>query len=161
MKKKIFLTVGVQVPFDRLVQCVSSLENHFDIRGQVGNTSLNLPQNYRKFISEKDYVENILWADAVVAHAGMGSVLTSLEYSKKIFLLPRLASLGEHRNDHQLDTVRHLRNLEDSSLFTIAETSEELCFLLQKYSEAYSHTSKISFDFKSRCILGDFLKNEI
>src|SRR6185503_3524674 len=45
----------------------------------------------------------------VVAHAGMGSVITAGEHGKPIVLLPRRAGLGEHTNDHQVDTARWLR----------------------------------------------------
>ena len=47
-------------------------------------------------------------AELVVAHAGIGSVVTAGEHGKPIVLLPRRARLGEHRNDHQRDTVAHL-----------------------------------------------------
>ena len=48
-------------------------------------------------------------AELVVAHAGMGSVITAGEHGKPIVLLPRLGSRGEHTNDHQVDTARWLR----------------------------------------------------
>jgi UDP-N-acetylglucosamine transferase subunit ALG13 len=49
-------------------------------------------------------------ARLVVAHAGMGSVLSALKHRKPIIIVPRKASLGEHRNDHQLATARWLVN---------------------------------------------------
>jgi UDP-N-acetylglucosamine transferase subunit ALG13 len=44
-------------------------------------------------------------ADAIVAHAGMGTIISALEFGKPLLVMPRLASLGEHRNDHQLATA--------------------------------------------------------
>ena len=44
-------------------------------------------------------------AAAIVAHAGMGTILTALETGKRLLVMPRRAALGEHRNDHQLATV--------------------------------------------------------
>ena len=43
--------------------------------------------------------------ELVVAHAGMGTVITAGEHGKPIVLLPRRAPLGEHNNDHQADTA--------------------------------------------------------
>jgi UDP-N-acetylglucosamine transferase subunit ALG13 len=47
-------------------------------------------------------------AELIVAHAGMGSVLTALRHRRAILVLPRIAARGEHRNDHQLATARWL-----------------------------------------------------
>jgi UDP-N-acetylglucosamine transferase subunit ALG13 len=40
-------------------------------------------------------------ADLVIAHAGVGTALTTLEYGKCPVLLPRRRSRGEHTDDHQ------------------------------------------------------------
>jgi UDP-N-acetylglucosamine--N-acetylmuramyl-(pentapeptide) pyrophosphoryl-undecaprenol N-acetylglucosamine transferase len=47
-------------------------------------------------------------ADVVVAHAGIGSALTVLEAGKIPVLVPRMASRGEHVDDHQVQIARHL-----------------------------------------------------
>jgi UDP-N-acetylglucosamine transferase subunit ALG13 len=44
-------------------------------------------------------------ATAIVAHAGIGTILTGLEMGKPLLVMPRKASLGEHRSDHQMATV--------------------------------------------------------
>lgn len=46
----------------------------------------------------------------MVAHAGMGSVLTALEHDKPMLLMPRRAALLETRNDHQVATLRWLES---------------------------------------------------
>ena len=50
-------------------------------------------------------------ADAVVAHAGIGTILTALELGKPLLVMPRRAEFGEHRNDHQLATARRFAEL--------------------------------------------------
>jgi len=47
----------------------------------------------------------------VVAHAGMGTILTSLRFCRPLVLLPRKAALGEHRTDHQAATAHRLQHL--------------------------------------------------
>ena len=44
-------------------------------------------------------------ADFVVAHAGMGSIITALTLAKPLMILPRRADLGEQRNEHQAATA--------------------------------------------------------
>jgi UDP-N-acetylglucosamine transferase subunit ALG13 len=45
-------------------------------------------------------------ADIVVAHAGTGTILACLQNGTPCIIVPRKASLGEHRNDHQFATAR-------------------------------------------------------
>ena len=60
-------------------------------------------------LERADYARAVAGAELVVAHAGMGSVITAGEHGKPIVLLPRRAAAGEHTNDHQVDTARWLR----------------------------------------------------
>ena len=47
----------------------------------------------------------------VIAHAGMGTILSALKQDKPIIVVPRLASLKEHRNDHQMATAMRMDEL--------------------------------------------------
>ena len=42
----------------------------------------------------------------IVSHAGTGTILTALEMGKPILVMPRRATLSEHRSDHQVETAR-------------------------------------------------------
>ena len=114
---KIFLTVGTQLPFDRLVGFVDAWAagqdgDTLEVFGQIGPTRLR-PQHFpaASYVTADECLRRLAWADVVVAHAGMGSILTALDAGKPVVVLPRQARLGEHRNDHQAATVRHLRTL--------------------------------------------------
>lgn len=105
----ILLTVGTQLPFDRLVRavdnwCATSKQTVF---GQIGPSKYT-PQNFefRDFIASYKLDELFAAADFIIAHAGMGSIISALSLSKPIIIAPRRADLGEHRNDHQLATAR-------------------------------------------------------
>lgn len=37
----------------------------------------------------------------------MGSIITALSNRVPLVIMPRIAHLGEHRNDHQLATAKH------------------------------------------------------
>jgi len=64
-----------------------------------------------------------------VSHAGMGTIITSLELRKPIVVMPKRASLGEQRNEHQLATVRHFRR---SKQVLVADSELELGSVLDQ-----------------------------
>jgi UDP-N-acetylglucosamine transferase subunit ALG13 len=108
----ILLTVGTQGPFDRLLRAVDDWAGQRatdTIFAQIGPSSYE-PKHmeFRKFVRPDEFREKVEAATLVVAHAGMGSIITALEYGKQIIVMPRLSSLGEHRNDHQLATAKRL-----------------------------------------------------
>ena len=78
---------------------------------------------YRSFISPAECRDRMLAADAIVAHAGMGTILTALELGKPLLVVPRRASLGEHRNEHQLATARRFA---DTGRLLVAFDESEL-----------------------------------
>jgi UDP-N-acetylglucosamine transferase subunit ALG13 len=47
----------------------------------------------------------------VISHAGIGTILSALHYEKPILVIPKLASLGEHRNEHQTATARRMMEM--------------------------------------------------
>lgn len=108
----IFVSVGTQLPFDRLVMAVDEWAGAAPGRvvfAQVGPTALQ-PQHieHAPFVSPEECRDRMLEATAIVAHAGMGSILTALEIGKPLVIMPRRAALREHRNDHQLATAQRL-----------------------------------------------------
>ncbi len=114
----IFLSIGTQEPFDRLVRamddwCALPGREHA-VFGQIGerHDSGYVPRNFEWVarLSAVDYAERFAQAAVIVSHAGMGSIITALHHSKPIVIMPRWAKLQEHRNDHQLATVRMLGN---------------------------------------------------
>lgn len=106
----IFVTVGAQMPFDRLVRAVDDWAGRrrvADVVAQVG-TSACRARNLRclPFLDPPQFVEHVCAARLIVAHAGMGSILTALEHARPILVMPRRGALGETRNDHQVATAR-------------------------------------------------------
>ena len=106
----IFVTVGSQLPFDRLINAVdkwAANNTYKKVFAQIG-VSEYIPQNieFCETMIPSEYNSYFKKADIIVAHAGMGTIISALELGKTLILLPRLASKGEHRNDHQLSTVK-------------------------------------------------------
>lgn len=107
----ILLTVGTQLPFDRLVRIMDAIAPKLsdEVYAQIGQGEY-VPRNfgYCRMARPDELAEKFRTAKQIVSHAGTGSLLTARRYQKPIILFPRRASLGEHRNDHQLATCQQL-----------------------------------------------------
>ncbi|AKH41366.1 UDP-N-acetylglucosamine transferase subunit ALG13 [Altererythrobacter atlanticus] len=123
----IFLTLGTQLPFDRLLMTLDEAAAQIDeeVFGQIGGAGYR-PANFAwvDFLSPAEFAERMAAARIVVAHAGIGTILTGLKMEKPLILMPRRAALGEHRNDHQLATVAQLRKTVG---IHIVESVDEMC----------------------------------
>lgn len=111
----IFVTVGAQMPFDRLVHGVDAwarARGRADVLAQIG-PSADPPRfiRYVRFLPPPDFDRAYAEASLVVAHAGTGSILAALERDKPIVVMPRRAALRETRNDHQVATAKRFAAL--------------------------------------------------
>ena len=107
----IFLTVGTQLPFDRLVRSVDAWAeaSGVPVFGQISEPGAS---NYRpthiEWVARMDpaaFESRYEAARCVVSHAGMGTIIGALTRGKPLLIMPRRAALGEQRNDHQLATA--------------------------------------------------------
>jgi len=111
----IFVTVGTQLPFDRMVGAVDlwAAQNGEEVFAQTGPTSREFPHiRHESFLDPIAFDQHFSDARLIIAHAGMGSILSALAYGKPIVIIPRKAASGEHRNDHQLATARRFEGHE-------------------------------------------------
>ena len=105
----IFATVGSQEPFDRLIRAVDEwavLHGRSDVFAQIGDSTY-CPEHikFTKFLEPSEYNRVIHEASVVVAHAGMGAIISALEIGKPVVVMPRRGALRETRNDHQVATA--------------------------------------------------------
>ena len=106
----ILITVGTW-PLDRLVRAADELASRVDedVIIQRGK-GIYVPQHasHVDYVSQ-DRIEQWLYQTRVViSHAGAGSVLGVLQAGKPLVLVPRLARLGEVRDDHQFELAAAL-----------------------------------------------------
>ena len=123
----IFVTVGTQGQFDRLIRTVDKWAGwraRTDVFAQTGASTYR-PEHIRtkQFIDPAEFRSRVESSSLVIAHAGMGSIITALELGKQIVVMPRLASLGEHRNDHQVATAKRFA---EQGRIMVAFNEEEL-----------------------------------
>jgi UDP-N-acetylglucosamine transferase subunit ALG13 len=155
----IFVTVGTQLGFDRLIRTVddwAGAGRGRDVFAQTGESAYR-PRHieHAAFVDPEECRRVMERADAIVAHAGMGTILGALELGRPLVVMPRMAALGEHRNDHQLATARRLSEL---GRITVAADERELARALDALG-ADSVQDRIGPHASSRLItaLSDFI----
>jgi UDP-N-acetylglucosamine transferase subunit ALG13 len=111
----IFITVGTDLPFDRMLKVIDQWaldRQREDVFAQIGEGAWEpryIP--FRHFLQPPEFLEKFTAADLIISHAGMGTILTALHSQKRILVMPKRASLGEHRNEHQLATAHRMKEL--------------------------------------------------
>jgi len=133
----IFLTVGTQFPFDRLVKAVDELvgRNGFDeqIFAQIGDSSYQ-PRNFKaiQLLEKKVFDKHISEASCIVSHAGMGTITMALDNNKPLLVMPRSKKYGEVVNDHQATIAR---KFEELGHILVAYDVEDLPNSIRKLKE--------------------------
>lgn len=112
----IFLTVGTQFPFDRLVEFVDDAvsQDGFkeEIFAQIGESSYR-PRNFEgvSSLEKRLFDKRIREASGIISHAGIGTIMMALDNRKPVLVMPRLSKYGEVVNDHQVAIARKFEEL--------------------------------------------------
>ena len=134
----IFVTVGEQLPFDRLIKSMDAwakTTNH-EVFAQIGRSTYQpTTLQFDHFLDHNSFQSCLQQASLIVAHAGMGTIISALELNKPVIVVPRKASLGEHRNDHQLATAKRFSALH---YVKVAFDQEELYSAIETFLEGES-----------------------
>lgn len=133
----ILVSVGTQLPFDRLTRTVDAwaMKHRIsDIFAQIG------PSSYVPTAMEHvDFLEPDLFrrlqeeCALMVSHAGMGSIITAMELGKPIIIMARDHRRKEHRNGHQFSTIKQFADVpgvypctREDELTALLERSDSL-----------------------------------
>jgi UDP-N-acetylglucosamine transferase subunit ALG13 len=105
----IFATLGTHHdPFPRLIRALEALpSSELVVQHGYSEAPSGAPRSV-KFLPFAEMVEHIRTADAVITHAGVGSILLCLRNGRKPLVVPRLHRHGEHVDDHQVELTRAL-----------------------------------------------------
>ncbi len=107
----IFLTVGTQLPFDRLVEAVDAAVGKGildeEVFAQIGESNYS-PCNFKamRAIQANIYEKFMNSCTSVISHSGMGTIEAALRCQKPLLVLPRQKKYGEAVNDHQVAIAR-------------------------------------------------------
>jgi len=129
----ILVSVGTQLAFPRMLHAIQTWHQRnptVEVVAQVGVDATHYsgmrcvsslhPGEYQGLLAE---------AEVLVAHAGVGSLLSAMRAGKPIIIMPRRAELGEHRSDHQLATAARVRCLDG---VYVAKDGEGLAYMLDE-----------------------------
>ena len=105
----IFVTVGTHhQPFQRLLDALGSLPPA-ELVVQFGHGSPPAGARHAaRFMGFAEMLEHFRSADAVVTHAGVGSILCARRAGHIPVVVPRQRRYGEHVDDHQVELTRAL-----------------------------------------------------
>jgi UDP-N-acetylglucosamine transferase subunit ALG13 len=128
----IFVTIGTQEPFNRLIKAVDAIGdklNDKEITAQAFGVDF-APKNIKlvELLPPDEFNRLFTNASLIISHAGMGNIISALQFSKPIIILPRLVEFGEHRNEHQLHTAKKFESLGYVNVAYSAEELEKMVF---------------------------------
>lgn len=122
----IFVAVGTQFSFDRLIQYMDEWARDHDepVFAQIGEGEYE-PKHmqWARFLNGDEYNSQIRSATVFVSHAGMGNIISARANQTPIIVINRQFELGEHRNNHQAEGLLWMGKLP--GVYT-ADTQETL-----------------------------------
>ncbi len=129
----IFVSVGSMLPFDRLVEAMdtwAAANPAVEVFAQIGEGRF-IPKTCRweRMIEPAEFDAKCLEAEVVVAHAGMGTILSTLQSRRPLVIMPRRADLREHTTDHQIATAERFGGRQG---ITVVEDATALWKVLEE-----------------------------
>jgi len=110
----ILVTVGTHSQgFDRLVQPMDELAAQLAEKVIIQRGSSRYEPQYAEhfqWTTNQCMEELTQQARLVVIHAGAGSIILALRYSKPLVVVPRLQCFNEHIDDHQLQLAKAMED---------------------------------------------------
>jgi len=136
----IFVTVGSQLPFDRLVKAIdawAAKNGRQDVFAQIGHNAWR--PKYIKWVETlkpEEFQEKVKTADLIISHAGVGTILSSLELGKRILVMPRMKKLDAIRGEHQIHMTK---SFSECGLLNAAFDEKELLSKLEDFNKIPIH----------------------
>lgn len=104
----IFIAVGTQkFQFNRLLTAIDVLVSTGGIKeevfAQIGNSDY-VPKHYpyARMMEKAEFDNMISKCDLLITHSGVGTIISGLQRSKPVIVVPRKQKFNEHIDDHQV-----------------------------------------------------------
>jgi UDP-N-acetylglucosamine transferase subunit ALG13 len=143
----IFVTVGSMLPFDRLIEAMetwATANPTVEVFAQIGDGQF-VPTTCRweRMILPSEFDARCLEAEVIVAHAGMGTILSALQSQRPLIVMPRQAELLEHTTNHQVSTAERFASRDG---ITVVKDAQALWGVLnaKKYHAAAKQLSRFA-----------------
>lgn len=158
----IFVVLGTQkFQLNRLLQKLDEYVEQGvlqdEIYAQIGNSTYK-PKYfaYKDFMDKKEFDETISKADVVIAHSGVGTIITAIHAEKPIVVFPRLAKYKEHVDDHQLEIAKAF---ETKKFVLCCYEDDDLLEKINKCKN-YQFEEYVSHQKQIVSIIREFLEDE-
>ncbi|OZC81551.1 glycosyltransferase [Rhodococcus sp. 06-418-5] len=107
---RLFVTLGTIKPyrFDAMIDAIldTGLCGPTTVWQLGCTTRSDLPGQIYQVLSDEEFTNHIVHADAVITHSGVGSILKILDLGKCPIVVPRRSLRNEHVDDHQEQIAR-------------------------------------------------------
>ena len=153
----IFVTTGSQkFQFNRLLQKIDLLIEEGvvqeEVYAQIGESDYR-PKHYEycSFLDREGFARKLQECRMVITHGGTGAIIGAVKQGKKVIAVPRLASFGEHVDDHQ---VQLLKEFDGMNLICACYDSEKLGDCIRdtgnrSFAGYHSNTQRILTDIEN------------
>ncbi len=157
MSRRVLAIVGNKGPFPRLVDALARVARTTGWQIRVQHASAGLPPGLDgwRLIPRHELMAELDAADAVVCHAGAGTIRDALVHGHRPILVPRLARFGEHVNDHQLELVNALG---ERAVAIVGEEGDEL---VRSLTDAIDQARRSDVPFESGAELTAAIRREV
>ena len=113
----IFVTIGNEqrYKFTRLLRKMDELapEISEEIVMQIGFDSYRPDHSkYFSFVPHEEYLDLFKKSKLVISHCATGPIIYAKKFNKPIILFPRRADLGEHVDNHQIETAHSVEGIK-------------------------------------------------
>lgn len=135
----IFVTVGThEQPFNRLVKWMDDLKKNGTIEEeiiiQIGYSTYKPKYcSWKKLFPYQEMIKLVSDARIVITHGGPSSFIMPLQIKKIPIVVPRRRKFNEHVNDHQVDFVNRVANIQKNII--VVNEIDELKKIIQNYDE--------------------------
>ncbi|NHI18002.1 glycosyltransferase [Microbacterium excoecariae] len=134
--RRIFVTLGTIQPYEfrELVEVLDAILPHdVEIVWQLGVTpKISARGRLVDYMTSEEFDYAVDWADLVVSHAGVGTLIALIERGKEVIAVPRRAHRGEHVDDHQLEIATEFSRRD---LLTMLDTAEIGSYIEKRFAD--------------------------
>lgn len=123
----VFISCGThEHPFNRMIETANRISSDYCVIFQHGHTGVTNVSDRVHCIQwiAKDDMDYLMMTSAVnIIHAGTGSIISCIKIGRRPIVVPRVARLGEHVDDHQLEIAN---GFEKKGLITVSRPGETI-----------------------------------
>jgi UDP-N-acetylglucosamine transferase subunit ALG13 len=127
-----------------------------EVIAQVGYSDYK-PKNFKvyQFMDKNIFENHIQQADVIIAHSGVGTIMSGLRLNKPVIVFPRLKKFNEHVDNHQIEIAKAF---VQKNYVLSCENENHLLDIIEK-SKTIEFETYISSKQRIISLIEDFIGN--